>query len=252
MVVCTAILLGQVAVNAAEPTSYVSVTGTGEVAAKPDVVEILGIAQGKGELAGDALTEFRDVVAQAVETLESLEIDGLTVSSKGFSIGPSVVDSRSRLILQPGQTADPPTMTLSEPFRIRIAGVDKIDREQLLDTIVKVIDAAQETGLQMGKALSELDRYRSGPQPGYLVFRLSDTSPFRQQALEKAVQDARARATRLAELADVTLGAVYSIEETSYTTYVPSSMRDAEPNTSPAFEQIQVSVNVRVRYRVAK
>ena len=232
----------------AEVTAHISVTGIGKAAVNPDLVEILGVAQGQGELAGDALTEFRDVLAQSVETLEGLGIEGLAVSTKGFSVGPVMVDTRSRLMLPGGQAPEPPKMAVSEPMRIRISGVDKLDREQLLDTIAKVIDAAQETGLQMGKTPSELDRYRSGSNPSYLVFRLSDTAKLRQAALEKAVQDAQANATRLADLANVTLGVIRSVEETNYSTYVPSALRDAEPNTSPAFEQIEMTVNVRVSY----
>ena len=65
-----------------------------------------------------------------------------------------------------------------------------------------------------------------------------------------AVQDAHENAQRLAKLAGVTLGRVFSIDESTLPSYVPSSLRDMEPNTSLTFEKIELTASVRVRFEI--
>lgn len=241
-----------VTTGAAEDGRLLSVSGVGRVTSMPDVVEIVGVVSGKGELAGDALTNFYAVSKEASDTLEDLGIEGLSVSTSGLSVGTLSTGSSTaeRLLAARGQSPPPKEISFTEQWILRVEGVDDIDRDELLATIVKVVDAGNEAGLKFGKPKSELDRLRSDSAHGYLLFRLENSLSLRQKAREIAVQDARVNAEELSKLAGVSLGRVYSIDEVNTSSYVPSSMR-TEPGTSPTLKQIEVTTTVRVKFELA-
>ena len=183
---------------AAQETASISVTATGVVTAKPDTVEILGTVSGQSELGGDALAKFHNVKQQALDALKRLSISGLQIEPRGFSITEGADgDSRSRVLrrLQGDQVEEGPKVAVREALLIRLAGADKLDPEELLSTIVKILDAGREAGVVWGRTLSEMERMSSRSTPQALAsFKLSSADKLRQQAYELAMDRARSDA----------------------------------------------------------
>jgi hypothetical protein len=218
----------------------------------PDTLELVGIVRGEGELAGDALTQFYAVANETIDKLQSLGIDGMTVSTQGLTVGktvPGTSTAERLLAARTGQSPEPAKVFFSERLDIRMENIDKLDRDELMATIVKIIDAGKEAGLAFGKPKSEIERIRSDSESDYMRFRLVNTADVEARARELAMQDARANANKWADLAGVTLGRVLSVDVMNTSSYVPSSMR-TEPNTAPTREKIEVSASVRIRFEI--
>src|SRR5437762_12046832 len=62
----------------------ISVAGSGEVKAKPKVVEINATVSGDAELAADAIVKYRDARRRAVDALNGLKLEGLKIDTNGF------------------------------------------------------------------------------------------------------------------------------------------------------------------------
>ncbi len=112
-----------------------------------------------------------------------------------------------------GRAPESAKVCFSERLNIRIDGIDKLNRDELLATIVKIIDAGNEAGLAFGKPQSEIERMRSDGESGYMLFRLVNTADVQARARELAMKEARANAEKWADLAGVTLGRVLSIDQ---------------------------------------
>jgi uncharacterized protein YggE len=244
---------GIAAQDTTEIGRYIKVTGVGKVSSMPDALELVGIVRGDGELAGDALTQFFAEANETIDRLQSLGIDGMTVSRQGLTVGqtiPGTSATERLLAARSGAPPEPGKVFFSERLDIRIDGIDKFDRDEFLTTMVKIIDAGNEAGLAFGKPKTEIERIRSAPEAGYTLFRLVNTADVQARARELAMQEARANAKELANLAGVTLGRVLSIEAVKTSSYVPSPLR-SEPNTSPTREKIEVTAAVRVKFEIS-
>lgn len=246
-----------VAVSAAEPDDrgYLTVTSVGTVTAAPAIVQLTGTISGSAELASDAMTTFAAAKEEALATLKELEVEGLSVETDSLVIGGTVPTSTSTIIrLQQQQNPDPPKTTVSQAVQIRLAGIDKLDTEQLLGQLVKIVDAAQEAGVKFGPELTALtisSVMRQGP-PTYTTYQPADVEALKERATEEAMKKARARAEKLAALAGGKVGQVRTITEgrlptVSYT--IPGAKTVAE-NSSPSHQQIEVRVSLTVQYEL--
>ena len=244
---------GVAAEDAKETDRYITVTGVGKVNAMPDAMELVGTVRGDGELAGDALTKFFAVANETVDKLKSLGIDGMTVSPQGLAVGQAnqgTSTTERLLAARSGRAPEAAKVCVSERLNIRIDGIDKLNRDELLATIVKIVDAGNEAGLAFGRPKTEIERIRSAGESDYMLFRLVNTADEQAKARELAMKEARVNAERLADLAGVTLGRVLSIDQLNTSSYVPSSMR-SEPNTSPTREAIEVAATIRVKFEIS-
>ncbi len=116
---------------------------------------------------------------------------------------------------------------VAEQLKIVLSGLDKLKDEELMETVLKVIDTGRDAGLVIGRAprnYYEMQMmYNSGAQGGALVtFLLADADALREQAYKAAMADARGRAERLANLAGVKLGKI-----------VAAATRSPAPRTTP-------------------
>jgi uncharacterized protein YggE len=89
-----------------------------------------------------------------------------------------------------------------------------------MNTILKVVDTARDSGLVIG-AGNPQNYYQmqmmmqTGQGSGLATFKIPDPSALRAEAYKKAMDDARAKAQRLAELAGAKLGRIVSVQEGS-------------------------------------
>jgi uncharacterized protein YggE len=268
-----ATLLPLVSATAAEGRRL-SVTGTGTVKARPDVVEIHGIVLGQAELAAEALKKLRDGRRRAAETIAALKIEGLKFTTSGRSIQSPNSAQQMQMIVA-GQEGETPVAThvmFYESVTLRLEGIDKIDEEKLSETLVKIIDTAKDAALIIGPSTRNTylqNVYGNDGNAGSLVtYRLSKPEVIQQKALEQAAKDARAKADRLATLLGVKMGGVHSASESfsagesqysssMYYAQIINAMQgidlDSTTGNSDAGKdrEISVSATLQVEYEIA-
>jgi uncharacterized protein YggE len=206
-------LLGCFAASAQTPG--ITVVGHGLAEAKPTHVTITALVSAQAPVAADAVVKYRDARRRAVEAIEGLEISGLSIEGEGFVLDSTVNQQQMQAIWQ-GQAPQQieGEVRVSEALRITITGIAEMEEQAVMDTLINVLDAAKESGLTTGAAVTQRKRqvmYGQSIDTALATFGLEDPAALQQQASEAAVDDARAQAQRLAELAGVELGAIEAI-----------------------------------------
>jgi uncharacterized protein YggE len=258
------------AAHAAE-SQGIAVTGAGRAAAKPSMVELAAVVKGEAELAGDAITKYQGNKRRALETIQNLQIANLTVEDGGVSInsadGGNAMMAAMRGMPVPENTTQ--KLSLSEPLTLRLTGIDKLSTEELLETLVKIVDAGKDAGMVIGpppKSMYELQiaaQMGQSTESALAAFKLEGVDQLKQQAYQAAIADARKQAERLAELAGVRLGKVTSIRETTtnepsqprynpYYGYMMTSSSDGSEKqyVSNGLTEITVSVVLHVEFAI--
>jgi uncharacterized protein YggE len=134
-----------------------------------------------------------------------------------------------------------------------------------MNTVLKVLDTARDGGLVIG-AGSPQNFYQmqmmmqTGQAAGLAAFKIPDPAQLRSQAYQKAMEDARTKATRLAELAGAKLGRIVSVQEGPATPQQANQMmamiygmmqQQSQPDpelSSNVFGDISLSVNLSVQF----
>lgn len=195
----------------------ISVYGTGEVAARPNLVEIDLDVAGKAELTGDALVKYRDAKKRLVDSLAKLGLDNLSTLERGVQISAGNSLAQQQRINNMPQTPGKPQIEVSSTVRVQLKDVGEVPAEDLIATIGKLIDVAQDAGVNVGLTQAEmLMRQRYGNfdyQSTNVKFVVADLAELREKAYERAVADARHRGSRLAKLNHVKLGPALSVQE---------------------------------------
>lgn len=249
-------------VFAAEPNRGISVAGSGESKGKPSIVELSGTVTGEAELASDAITKYRDNRQRAVEAMDNLKIDGLKVIGSGVSINSTLSPQAMQQLMQ-GMGASGTGNTrlqVSEPLKISIEGVDKMSTEDLLGTLVRIVDAGKDAGIAIGPNIDYQQYYYSGRMnqaQGLARFRMADVKELRANAYTAAIKDAREQAERLATLSGVKLGRVTSVREgppqstnVNVVYYQQPSSDEADKYTTTKLEDISVKIVLQVEFAI--
>lgn len=253
----------------AQSRTGISVKATGQVKLKPDVLELEGHVSGNAELAADAITKFRSNRQRAVEAIEALQIPSLKINAGRIDIT-SALDQAAQQAMMRGMAATASAnrpLNVAEPLSIRIDGIDKLSQDQIIETLVKILDAGKDAGVTLG----------AKDQPGYnpytgqyntggsalARFRLSDVEGARQKAFDDAMSNAQKQGERLAKLAGLKLGKVRAINESTaaptatrqqvnvvYAYMPPNQEQEAELFTSSSLQDITVSAVIEVDFEV--
>jgi len=240
------------------------VAGTGEAKARANVVELAGAVNGEAELASDAITKYRDNRQRAVEAIENLKIEGLKIEGGGVTIN-SALSAQAIQAMQQGMAATGignNRLQVTEPLKIRIDGIDKLSTEELLEVLVRIVDAGKDAGVAIGPNI-EYNPYVYNPRQGQptslATFKLGDTRDVRQRAYEAAIKDAREQAERLAKLSGVKLGRVTSVREgtnapgsnVNVMYYYGSPLPDENDRyTTSKLEEISVKIVLQVEFAI--
>ena len=253
----------------AQGKTGISVKATGVVKLRADVLELEGQVSGNAELAGDAITKYRSNRQRAVEAIEALQIPSLKVNSGRIEIT-SAMDAAAQQAMMRGMAATASAnrpLSVSEPLSIRIDGIDKLTNEQIIETLVKILDAGKDAGITLGAKAGQpaYNPYTGGYNTAGSAlarFRLSDVEGSRQKAFEDAMKNATRQGERLAKLAGLKLGKVRSINESAAATsqtqqfnpYLAFMTQDADKEaelfTSPSLQDITVSAVIDVEFEV--
>lgn len=204
----------------------ITVSGSAEVAAAPDraVVTVGAVAEDKQ--AQEAQRRMAAILQQVIKDIRALGIAAEKIRSTGLSLAP--------VYAQPGSKPGPEVP--------RIVGYRAVDtvRVQIdqMDRVGAVVDAA------IGAGANSL---------GGLAFDLRDDLPYRRQALQLAVQEARAKAESIAAGLNLPLGEVLDVREEGAHAPYPVERRLASPaaaGTPVQPGQVQVGATVTVRFRL--
>ena len=243
------------------------VTGVGKVEAKPNTVEMAGQISAEAELVGDAITKFEANKRRVIDALKGLNLEQLEIRELGISFTAGAGGAQAQqMAMMRGQAMPTVAAKVSviERLTITLKGVDTTDEKELLSTIVKVIDAGKDAGLNMSPPpMNVLQAQMTAGQPASLaVFKLVNTTSLQQEALDAAMKDAFTNAGKLAKIAGVELGAVTDVSEgpvaddknpqAAYLRMFMPAMggKDESIFTSPTLSDIPISASVNVTFDI--
>jgi uncharacterized protein YggE len=174
----------------------VTVAGTGEARGKPDTADINVGVQTQAETAAEALAANNEAMSQVMTLLKEQGIAENDIQTSNFSVSPQYQRNR------PGN--EPPKVVgyqVINQVRIKLRDLSKLGG--LLDAVV-----------------------REGANSIYgISFTVTDPQQLQDEALRKAVADARRKAELLAGEAGQSLGEPYTIQEQSAEIPRPMTMR---------------------------
>jgi hypothetical protein len=145
---------------------------------------------------------------------------------------------------------------LTRKLIVKAVDIRSMQEEAVLQLVGKLLDVAQDSGGRVG-GQNNWNPYYYNPwqqnTTGLVRFVLEDFDKLQEEAYEKAVADARARAERLARLSKIELGPIVAVREV----VVPSdrfvSMDDDVPKKRlevSRFQEIPIRVELMVRFEI--
>jgi uncharacterized protein YggE len=238
----------------------ITVEGSGEVRTVPDVVEINLKLSARSELTDDAVVKHRDARKRALETFKALKLENLNLEEKELGLKPGNAQEMMQMMWNGMQMSQNKRtqIEVGSTLRARLVGVGNVQTEELMSTIGKLLDAAQDSGAGVGMSDSDMMtmRYYGGMQQSALVkFIVTNVSEIREKTYEQAVEDARKRAERLARLSGVRLGPVLAVEELVSSAgnpyyYNPYNAQDTKENQDEVVAETMSGGRFRVKLRV--
>ena len=196
--------------DAAEsPRGKITVSGTGTTEVKPDVAEVHTSVTANAALAADAVKKFRENRRRAFELLHKLAIKDLGIEGRGPIITSVAANNNQQAGgmmfnfnvngagVQANQQAS--GMNCNESLVIRVPRIDRLEDEDVINTLVQVIDACKDAGMVVAGVQFKSTRMETG----------------KATAIRSAVDAARQKAELLAGLSHARVGPVISIQETS-------------------------------------
>lgn len=205
----------------------ISVTGTGEVRARPDIAIVaLGVMK-RAATAREALTQNNQAMAEIIAHLRQSGIDEKDIQTSNFSVNPAYQYDN--------QGQQPP----------KIIGYDVSNQ---VTAIIRKLDA-------LGTILDEAVSKGSNQIYG-ISFSIDDPSAREDEARKLAVEDAARKARLLAESAGITLGPILNISEMLISPPIPlhakaQRMEAAADSSVPVAQGEQViTVQVNVSWEI--
>lgn len=221
------------AAGAEEPDfATLTVQGSGEVRAKPDMATVRLGATVQAEDASKAQEQVNAIMQKTLAALKELGIPEDHIQTAGISLHPVYQHDRPR----PAEATEPKITgyRASNTVEVRVENLAKTG---------DVIDVAVEQGANELQGVS---------------FQLKNDTPQRTEALKKAVAEARQKAQALAAAAEVTLGPVFRLDEQSVNVIYPQARlgmaagRAMEAATPVQPGEITVNAAVTLTYRIAQ
>jgi uncharacterized protein len=171
----------------------ITVNGTASINAKPDEADVSLGVHTQAAKAQDAMDQNAAKMNQVIDALKKMEIGDADLATTDVSLNPMWNNDGSSIVGY--QAENSVTATIHD-----------------MGQVGKAIDAAVGAGANLA---------------GGITFKLSDANQGLNQALAKAVQNARAKADAMAAAADTTVGQVVTIAETSSPGPLPYAERVA-------------------------
>jgi len=272
---CTAVALALTLAPSAQAQGGITVSAEGDAQIRPDVLVIRGTLTESAADAEDASVAFRDTRRRAVERLEKLEVDGLTLSAQSLRVSRmSPADMGMMGGFEEPMEMGPSQLSISQEVSIEVAGIDQMEEAELIELVLTLSEVAVDAGLNMSAAMDQnammqMQMFGGGggmQTSDIAVFKISDPEAASEAAAQAAMDSARAKAERLARLAGVELGPITAITEhagpvessdgnnNNYMAMVFGMMSEAEgiePMTTTKLEDVTVSTHLIVTFAIA-
>lgn len=235
-----------------------TVVGKGFVAVKPDLAEVDLEVIASSELTADAIVKYRDAKRRIRDAFTALKLANVTVDERGLLVDQKGMMQSPYFFDYSPNTRTKTEVQLTRKLVVRANDIRKMDEEAVLQLVGRLLDVAQDAGAKVGPQnnMSPYYYYRFGGSPsasGLVRFVVEDFDKIQEEAYEKAIADARARAERLARLSKVELGPIVAVREV----VVPgdkSTSTEEEPARkrleTAKFQEIPVRVELLVRFDV--
>lgn len=204
----------------------VTVSGTGEVSAPPDLANVSAGVVTESPRAADAVKANSAAMQKVLGALDSAGIERKDVQTSRFDVSPLYAEGQARGRGMPAIIG----YRAANQVQVEVHGVDKVGA--VLDALV-------------GAGANEL---------GGISFGIAEPAPLLDEARRKAIADARRKAELYAAAAGVVLGRVTQIDEAGGGAPVPVAYGRmmAEAAAAPvAPGQLDLSASVTVRFAIA-
>jgi len=208
-----------------EERNLITVTGTGEIEAEPDLAIINIGAEITKPKAKDAFDTNNRIMNRIRETLERMGIDKKDIKTIRFSLNPKYEypsHGKRKFI----------GYELSHIFQVRVRKLSKVP---------PLLDRVSETGAN----------YIGG-----ITFTIDNPEKYESRARKRAIENAISKARELAEASGVRLGKIVSISEGGYrpigvSRRLPAefSLAEARPPIEPG--QLKIQVTVTLQYEIS-
>ena len=187
----------------AETVPTLTVTGTGTVESVPDLATVsLGVTT-NGATAGAAMAANTEALATVIARLKAAGVEDRDIQTSNLSLNPNWVMNAS------GTASEVQGYVANNMVTVRIRALDK-------------------TGVVLDAAIADGANSLNG-----LSFGLQNPRPQQDEARKKAVADAIAIATLLAEASGTKLGPILSMQEGSTIEPIPGPMYRSMAEDAP-------------------
>lgn len=200
----------------AQAEQTITVTAVGQATVKPDQIVLTGQLSESSEKMKDAVTAFRDTRRRAMAAIKEAGVENLIITPSALSISLSGGPQMNRFGGKQPEAAPAGQLVISQSVELTVNGVDKMDEQALIDLTVKLIKTAKEAGVDLSanKMQNMMMEMGMGESIGSsAILRVSDPDTVNKAATKAAVEQARADAAYLAELAGGKLGPVVRISD---------------------------------------
>jgi uncharacterized protein len=192
-----------------------TVAGKATVLARPDLVEIDLMVSAGSELSADAIVKYRDARRKLRDAFTALKLGNLAVEERGLKVDQKGSGGSPYFFDYSPNQRNKTEVQLTQRLVVRGSGIRKMNEDGVLQLVARMLDVAQDAGGHVGpEAATDFYSWRFGSQANSLVrFVVEDFDKLEEEAYEKAIADARARAQRLARLSKVELGPIVAVRE---------------------------------------
>lgn len=204
----------------------ISVSGTGQAAARPDVAVIRVGVETEAEEASAALTQNSERMQAVVEALQEAGLPPEDIQTQTVQLQPRHQEGPPQPGIEPARGSPGP------PELVSYRAVNIVEaRIRDLGELGQLLDSAVQAG---------------GNRVEGIRFEVSDPAQLLEEARAAAWEDARGKADQLVELAGAELGEVWSIREFSSTPRPVSSGMMQEAAMAVPIEPGSQTIEVRL------
>ena len=234
-----------------------TVIGKAYTAAKPNLVEIDLDVSASSELTADAIVKYRDAKRRIHEAFAALKLKNIGVEERGLLVDQKGMMQNPYMWGGQQNTRTKTEVQLTRKLVVRASNIRTMDEDGVLQLVGKLLDVAQDSGGRVG-GQNDFNpywnyRFQQNSSGGLVRFVLDDFDKLQEEAYEKAIADARARAQRLARLSGVELGPIVAVREVVVPGDRTASADDEVPRKRlevGKFQEIPVRVELLVRFDV--
>lgn len=196
---------------ASTPARGITIVGVGKASGKPNIARSTIGVEARSGTAEQAIAEVNSRMAQVISALKQAGVADKDIRTASISLNferayepPPLPAAAPMPAAPPKGQAAPVAATPAAPPAVKLP-LGFYNASNSVEVTIRNLDSA-------GKVLSAATAAGADQLYG-IRFEIEDLTPLQAEARQKAVADAKARASRLAELAGVKLGPAVSITE---------------------------------------